>query len=226
MDWSPDDVKSISMKSFTLPAITHSLPFSRMLYWSLRKLERERRNALTLKSLPQKTVNSAVTNCDFSVSLFTGVQLAAHLSHMDRANYCHGMSSSHCFEPATLAAVISLSYLTSKTDLLTSPQALRKLLTSKANLTLSSHPSLTISINSLNRLESICVRGFFSVVDNQLHASWAWRHGNHSIQEAAIRQPSCDLFCKEAADSIWNEIDLKKTKPQRQMEGWSKGGSR
>lgn len=143
MDWSPDDVKSISMKSFTLPAITHSLPFSRMLYWSLWKLEREHRNALTLKSFLQKTVNSAVTNSDSSVSPSTGCckrgATGSSLFHTDRANYCHGTARTQCFELVTLTVISSPSYLTSKTDLLTSPEALRELLTSKANLTLSSY---------------------------------------------------------------------------------------
>lgn len=84
------------------------------------------------------------------------VQLAAHFPHMDRVNDCRGVPSSHCFDPAILAAGSPSRYLTSKTYLLTSLEALRKL-TSKAN---SSHPPLTSSINSLNRLESICVSVF------------------------------------------------------------------
>lgn len=167
-----------------------------------------------------------------------GVQLAVHFSLMDSANYCHGMASSHCFETASLTAISSPSHLTSKTDLLTSSKALRKLLTSKANLTLSSHSSLTSSLNLLidRKAYMLVVFGFFfgGGTVNQLHASWVWRHGNHGIQEAAIRQPSSNLFYKEVADSIWNVDGLKKKnktppktpKTQRQMEGWSEGGSR
>lgn len=135
-----------------------------------------------------------------------GVQLAVHFSLMDSANYCHGMASSHCFETASLTAISSPSHLTSKTDLLTSSKALRKLLTSKANLTLSSHSSLTSSLNLLidRKAYMLVVFGFFfgGGTVNQLHASWVWRHGNHGIQEAAIRQPSSNLFYKEVADSI------------------------
>lgn len=113
-------------------------------------------------------------------------------------------------------AASSSRYLTSKTYLLTSLEALRKLLTSKANLTLFLHPPLTSSINSLNRLESICVSVFF-VIDYQLHANWVWRHGNHGIQEAAFRQPSSNLFYKQAADSIWNVDGLKKKKKEKKI---------
>lgn len=92
-----------------------------------------------------------------------GVQLAVHFSLMDSANYCHGMASSHCFETASLTAISSPSHLTSKTDLLTSSKALRKLLTSKANLTLSSHSSLTSSLNLLidRKAYMLVVFGFF-----------------------------------------------------------------
>lgn len=60
MDWSPGSVKSISESSFTVSAITHSLSFSRMLYWSLKKFEKGHRNALALESLPQTELTPAV----------------------------------------------------------------------------------------------------------------------------------------------------------------------
>lgn len=158
MDWSPDSAKSIPESSFTVSAITHSLSFCRTLYWSLQKLEREHRNALALESLPRNVANSNITNCGSSVCPSTGsfkqVQLAA-CPRAGRADSCHDVSS--CFDPAILAAGSPPNCFTSKTYLLTSLEALSKLLTSKANLTLSSHPPLTSSINSMNRLESRCV---------------------------------------------------------------------
>lgn len=158
-----------------------------------------------------------------------GVQLAVHFSLMDSANYCHGMASSHCFETASLTAISSPSHLTSKTDLLTSSKALRKLLTSKANLTLSSHSSLTSSLNLLidRKAYMLVVFGFFlGGGDSQPTAcqlgleTWkSWHSGG--CYQAAIFQFILQRSCRQHLKCRWIE---KKTPPktpktQRQMEG-------